>query len=99
MVNVGLLILYATTVLIYIIFLAFDAFGRDEPYGNLAYVVAVIPTNFLWVIVTDTVSIDEYLELGVDVTMVWTILILMWLIPMIRDMYFVKKKKKDFDDV
>jgi hypothetical protein len=80
-----------------LVFLFFDIFKRGEPYGNLAYITAVIPCNYLWYKITETANVAEYRDFGV--TGVWTILMGLWLITMIRDMIFVKVKKKDFDDV
>jgi hypothetical protein len=96
--DIGSWLIFATTVLIFIVFLIFDLFKRNEPYGNLAYIVAIIPVTYLWMKITETPLVyAEYADFG---TMgVWNILFVLWLICMIRDMIFVAMKKKEFDDV
>lgn len=97
MIDVGSWIILITFFVIFLVFLFFDIFKRGEPYGNLAYITAVIPCNYLWYKITETGNLADYREFGV--TGIWTILMGMWLITMVRDMIFVKVKKKDFDDV
>lgn len=90
-------IILATVFLIYVIFLIFDAFKREEPYGNLAYVIAVAPTSYFWYLITKPENRAEYESFGA--IGIWFLLICLWFIAMIRDMILVKKKKKDMDDV
>lgn len=97
MIDAGSWIILITFFVIFLVFLFFDIFKRGEPYGNLAYVTAVIPCNYLWYKITETANLADYRDFGV--TGVWTILMALWLITMVRDMIFVKMKKKDFDDV
>ena len=41
-------IVIITFFVIFGIFLCFDLFKRNEKYGYLAYIVAVLPANFYW---------------------------------------------------
>jgi hypothetical protein len=97
MIDVGSWIILITFFVIFLVFLFFDIFKRGEPYGNLAYITAVIPCTYLWYQVTAPGNLIHYRDFGV--TGVWTILMGLWLITMVRDMILVKVKKKDFDDV
>lgn len=90
-------IIFITTALIYLVFLFYDAFGRDEPYGNLAYIVAAIPSTYLWYLVTFPSHAAEYANFGT--TGAWTFLVGLWLVAMVRDLIIVRKGKKDIDDV
>lgn len=97
MIDIVSWILFITTALIYLVFLFFDAFKRDEPYGNLAYVVAIIPATYLWYLVTSPGNAVDYTNFST--TGAWTFLIGLWLIAMLRDLIIVRKGKKDIDDV
>lgn len=97
MMDIGSWIIFATTLLVFAIFLIFDAFKRNEPYGNLAYIVAVVPINYLWYKITTPTNVIYYKDFGV--TGVWAVLLFLWLITIVRDMILVRIKKKDFDDV
>lgn len=82
------IIILATLFIIYGIFLMFDLFGRNENYGYLAYVVAVIPINYLW-------------SMGPDyVIAAYFILFILWDITLLRDtfgLYF--KKNKEINEI
>ncbi|MHA1727141.1 MAG: hypothetical protein ACTSWY_00225 [Promethearchaeota archaeon] len=96
-ITIGDWIIFATVLIVFLVFLFFDAFRRDEPYGNLAYVVAVIPVNYLWYKITEPANLANFRFFGV--TSIWTILLGLWIVIMARDMILIKTKKKDFDDV
>ncbi len=87
-VDVYQIIILATLFIIYGIFLMFDLFGRNENYGYLAYVVAVIPINYLW-------------SMGPDyVIAAYFILFILWDITLLRDtfgLYF--KKNKEINEI
>ena len=82
------IIILATLFIIYGIFLMFDLFGRNENYGYLAYVVAVIPTNYLW-------------SMGPDyVIAAYFILFILWDITLLRDTFGVYfKKNKEINEI
>ena len=80
------IIIVATLFLIYGVFLFFDLFKRNERYGYLAYIVALIPINVLWF-------------LQVDVLGVYLILFILWIFCLLRDLYGVTKEKKEINDV
>ncbi len=82
------IIILATLFIIYGIFLMFDLFGRNENYGYLAYVVAVIPINYLW-------------SMGPDyVIAAYFILFILWDITLLRDTFGVYfKKNKEINEI
>lgn len=80
------MIIVATLFVIYGIFLFFDLFKRNERYGYLAYIVALIPINALWF-------------LGFDVLGVYLVLFILWIFCLLRDLYGVIKGKKEINDL
>jgi hypothetical protein len=82
------MIVLITLFLIYGIFLVFDLFGRNENYGYLAYIVAVIPINYLW-------------SMGSDyVIAAYVILFVLWDITLLRDTFGVYfKKNKEINEI
>ncbi len=80
------IIIVATLFVIYGIFLFFDLFKRNERYGYLAYIVALIPVNVLWF-------------LKFDVLGVYLILFILWIFCLLRDLYGVTKEKKEINDI
>jgi hypothetical protein len=98
-IDAGSWIIVTTTLIIYLVFLFYDTFRREENYGNLAYIAAVIPCNYLWYLLTRSTDPDLILYRGFGVTGAWTVLIGMWFIAMLRDIILVKTKKKEFDSV
>ena len=82
------IIILATLFIIYGIFLMFDLFGRNENYGYLAYIVAVIPSNYLWSMGSDYVIAAYF------------ILFILWDITLIRDTFGVYfKKNKEINEI
>ncbi len=79
-------IILATLFVIYGIFLFFDLFKRNERYGYLAYIVALVPVNVLWF-------------LQFDVLGVYLILFILWIFCLLRDLYGVTKEKKEINDI
>jgi len=77
-------------------FLAYDLFKRGEKYGALAYVVALLPANYMWYLATKN---GNNLDFGVAGSMM--VLALMWIVCVIRDIAIKNKEKgfKDADDV
>ena len=87
-VDVYQIIILVTLFIIYGIFLMFDLFGRNENYGYLAYVVAVIPVNYLWSMGSDYVIAAYF------------ILFILWDITLIRDTFGVYfKKNKEINEI
>ena len=80
------IIIVATLFVIYGVFLFFDLFERNERYGYLAYIVALIPINALWF-------------LQVNVLGVYLILFILWILCLLRDLYGVTKEKKEINDL
>ncbi len=79
-------IIVATLFIIYGIFLFFDLFKRNERYGYLAYIVALIPINVLWFLQFDALG-------------VYLVLFILWIFCLLRDLYGVTKEKKEINDV
>jgi len=83
---INAIIIVATLFLIYGVFLFFDLFKRNERYGYLAYIVALIPINVLWF-------------LQFDVLGVYLILFILWIFCLLRDLYGITKEKKEINDI
>jgi hypothetical protein len=81
------IIVIITFFVIYGIFLCFDLFKRNEKYGYLAYVAAIMPANFYW-------------GLGYDVLVAYIILFILWDITLLRDTVGVYlKKNKEINEI
>lgn len=81
------IIVLITFFIIFMIFLVFDLFGRNEKYGYLAYIVAVIPVNFFW-------------GMGGDPLFTYVLLFLLWIATILRDTVAVyRKKEKEINEI
>ncbi|MFX0139611.1 MAG: hypothetical protein ACFFDN_38580 [Candidatus Hodarchaeota archaeon] len=86
-VDIPQIIILVTLFVVFGIFLAFDLFRRNEKYGYLAYIIAVIPVNFYW-------------GMGYDPLLAYLILFLLWIATLLRDtigMYL--KKNKEINEI
>ncbi len=83
--DINSIIVLVTLFVIFGIFLFFDLFKRNEKYGYLAYLVALIPGNFLWF-------------LNFDVLGIYLILFILWDICLLRDLYGVTSEKKEINE-
>ncbi len=95
--NTGQWIVFFSLCLLYMVFLFYDAFKRGEKYGNIAYIAAIIPSVYMWHVMTLPVHGSLYDGWGAPGG--WLILTGLWSITMIRDIILVLKKEKDIDDV
>ena len=88
MLDINSIIITGTLFVIFGVFLFFDLFKRNERYGYLAYVIALIPINFLWF-------------LQFDVLGVYLILFILWNLCLLRDLFGVVRKKdpKEINDI
>jgi hypothetical protein len=86
MVDTGSIIVATTLFIIYGIFLCYDFFRKGEKIGFLAYIAAVVPSNYLWTI-------------GIDILLVYVTLFWLWNLCLIRDLLFVYRKNKEYDDI
>lgn len=84
--DINAIIILVTLFVIYGVFLFFDLFKRNENYGYLAYIVALVPINFLWF-------------LGFDVLGVYLIVFILWCICLIRDLWGVASDKKEINQI
>ena len=86
--DINSIIITGTLFVIFGVFLFFDLFKRNERYGYLAYIVALIPINFLWF-------------LQFDVLGVYLILFILWNLCLLRDLIGVSRKNdpKEIDDI
>ncbi len=81
------IIILITLFIIFMIFLVFDLFGRNEKYGYLAYVIAVIPVNFFW-------------GMGGDPLFAYIILFILWIVTILRDTIGIyRKKEKEINEI
>ena len=82
------IIIAGTLFVIFGVFLFFDLFKRNERYGYLAYIVALVPVNFLWF-------------LQFDVLGVYLILFILWNLCLLRDLFGVSRKNdpKEINDI
>ncbi|MHA1610620.1 MAG: hypothetical protein ACTSYU_01090 [Promethearchaeota archaeon] len=81
--------------LIYLVFLCYDLFKRGDSYGSFAYIVALLPANYLWHVLT----INNLLDFGALGAML--VLVALWLLAVIRDIAVKDRAEgfKDADDV
>lgn len=87
MVNASEVIVIITFFVIFGIFLCFDLFKRNEKYGYLAYIVALLPVNFYW-------------GLANDVLFAYFILFILWIITLLRDTIgLYLKKDKEINEI
>ncbi|TXT65826.1 MAG: conserved membrane protein of unknown function [Promethearchaeota archaeon] len=84
------LIVLITFMLLYGVFLFFDIFKRNERYRYLAYLVALLPVNFIWGV-----------ELFGNTSIIYTyiILFILWVFCLMRDMILIYRKSKEYDDI
>ncbi|MHA1912736.1 MAG: hypothetical protein ACW986_01215 [Promethearchaeota archaeon] len=86
-IDIGTILIGITLFVIFGIFLLFDLFRRNEKYGYLAYITALIPVNFIW-------------GMGYDPLFSYLILFILWIITLLRDtigMYM--KKDKEINEI
>ena len=80
-------IILITLTIIFVVFLIFDLFGRNEQYGYLAYIVAVVPVNYFWAI-------------GGDPLFTYILLFVLWIATIIRDTIGVHMdKEKEINEI
>lgn len=84
--EINAIIILVTLFVIYGVFLFFDLFKRNESYGYLAYIVALVPINYLWF-------------LGFDILGVYLIAFILWCICLIRDLWGVASEKKEINQI
>ncbi len=77
--------------IIFGVFLIFDVFKRNERYRYLAYIVALLPVNYMWAVKLDPV----------DMTIVISYIVLfsLWILCLLRDIILVYRKTKDYNDI
>ena len=78
--DISMVIVLITLCIIFMIFLVFDLFGRDENYGYLSYIVAVIPVNYFW-------------AMGGNALFAYILLFIFWIASILRDTIGVYLKK------
>jgi len=84
--DINSIIVLLTFVIIFAVFLVFDLFKRNEKYAYMAYIVALLPVNFMWMI-------------NFDILGVYLLLFILWCVTLIRDLWGVKKDKKEINDI
>ena len=85
--DISSIIILITLGILFVIFLAFDLFGRSEEYGYLAYIIAVIPVDYFWAI-------------GGDPVIAYIILFILWIVTVLRDTIGIYQgKEKDLNKI
>jgi hypothetical protein len=84
------LIVLITFIILFGVFLFFDIFKRNERYRYLAYLVALLPVNFIW---------GVELFGAYSIVYVYIIVFILWILCIIRDMILVYRKTKEYDDI
>ena len=86
--DINSIIITGTLFVIFGVFLVFDLFKRNERYGYLAYIVALVPINFIWF-------------LQFDVLWAYFVLFILWNLCLLRDLFGVIRKKdpKEINDI
>ncbi len=84
------LIVLITFIILFGVFLFFDIFKRNERYRYLAYIVALLPVNYLW---------GVELFGAYSIIYVYIILFILWILCILRDMILVYRKTKEYDDI
>lgn len=79
-------IILVTFFILFGIFLFFDIFQRNERYRYLAYIVALLPINYMWI-------------LQFDIVLVYSVLFGLWISCIFRDIILVYRKTKEYDDI
>ena len=88
MLDINSIIITATLFVIFGVFLFFDLFKRNERYGYLAYIVALIPVDVLWFLQFDALG-------------VYLVLFILWNLCLLRDLFGVARKNdpKEINDI
>ncbi len=85
--DISTVIILITLTIIFMVFLVFDLFGRNEKYGYLAYIAALIPVNYFWAI-------------GGDPVFTYILLFLFWIATILRDTISVyREKEKEINEI
>ncbi|MHA1192419.1 MAG: hypothetical protein ACTSP9_09000 [Promethearchaeota archaeon] len=84
--DINSIIFLITFIIIFAVFLAFDLFERNEKYGYLAYIVALLPVNAMWM-------------MNFDILATYLLLFILWCVALLRDLWGVKKGKKEINDI
>ncbi|MBY8982031.1 MAG: hypothetical protein KGD57_03720, partial [Candidatus Lokiarchaeota archaeon] len=76
-------------------FLLFDLFKRNERYRYLAYLIALLPVNYMW-----AVKLDFAYNLS-DQTIIisYIVLFVLWTLCILRDILLVYRKTNDYNDI
>ena len=93
--DITYVVMLVTFFVIFGVFLFFDLFKRNEKYSYLAYLVVLLPINYLWYLTSISGSIFGNIS-SLTVFLIWFILIDVCLF---RDLMFVYRKTKEFDDI
>jgi len=86
-VDISSIIILVTLFVLFGIFLVFDLFRRNEKWGYLAYIVALVPVNFFW-------------SMGYDPLLAYLILFVLWTATLLRDTIGIyRKKDKEINEI
>jgi len=85
--DINSIIILVALFVIYGVFLLFDLFKRNEKYGYIAYIVAILPVNYFW-------------GLGYDPLFAYIILFILWDVTLLRDTIGIYlKKEREINEV
>ena len=93
--DITAIVLLISFFIIFGVFLLFDLFKRNEKYAYFAYIIVLLPVNYLWYLT----SIEDSVFENIDSLMVFLVLFILFDICILRDLFFVHQDKKEFDDI
>lgn len=76
-------------------FLLFDLFKRNERYRYLAYLIALLPVNYMWAVKLDF----AYNGSNQTIIISYIVLFVLWTLCILRDILLVYRKTNDYNDI
>jgi len=93
--DITYIVLLVTFFVIFGVFFFFDLFKRNEKYAYVAYIIVLLPINFLWYLTSVSGSVFDNMS-SLTVFLIWFIILDFCVL---RDLLFVYRQTKEFDDI